>query len=81
MSMARAGDGGRGDEFWEWLLRGDRVFGWGRIEGSLNLMGDIAFSGRRRPGPGTSPVPAARMRYEWEGYNEDAYEEERRARW
>lgn len=45
--------------------------GDGRIAGMLNLLGDCAFTGMRRPGPTMAPRPANSMREEWEGYNED----------
>ena len=61
---------------------GEVVFlGDGKIEGWLSLYGRCTFSGVRRPGPGTPIRSAGSMRLEWEGYDEDAYEEERRGRW
>ncbi|KAI1083955.1 hypothetical protein F5B20DRAFT_360106 [Whalleya microplaca] len=58
-----------------------RFLGDGRIEGELDFM-SIEFRGRRRSNQGTrSEVEAGAMRYEWDGYNEDVYEEEERSRW
>ena len=57
-------------------FRGD-----GRIEGVLNVFGDCEFQGTRRQGSGTAMRSAASMREEWEGYNENEYERENRARW
>ena len=61
---------------------GEVIFlGDGRIGGWLSLYGRCDFQGVRRPGRGTPIRSAASMREEWEGYDEDAYEEERRGRW
>lgn len=55
--------------------------GDGRIRGTLRLLGECEFTGVRRPGPPTTLRTAASMRAEWEGYNEDEYEQERIGRW
>ena len=58
-----------------------QFIGNGEIEGSINLLGNFDFTGRRRPGPGNAVRAAADMQAEWEDYNEDAYEHERVNRW
>lgn len=55
--------------------------GDGRIRGTLRLLGECEFTGVRRPGPPTTLRTAASIRTEWEGYNEDEYEQERIGRW
>ncbi|KAL8909932.1 MAG: hypothetical protein Q9171_004753 [Xanthocarpia ochracea] len=55
--------------------------GDGRIEGWLNLFDICHFQGQRRPGPGTAPRSAASMQEEWDEYNEETYDYERRSRW
>ena len=55
--------------------------GNGQIEGWLNVYGQCWFQGIRRPGGTAAPRSAASMRDEWEGYCEEAYEEERVGRW
>ena len=55
--------------------------GGGKISGHISLHGDVDFDGQRRQGPGAASRDAASMRDEWEGYNEDAYEDERVGRW
>ena len=55
--------------------------GHGHLEGWISLYGNCHSQGRRRDGPGTAIRSAKSMRDEWEEYNEDAYEHERRARW
>ncbi|KAI2632060.1 hypothetical protein GGR54DRAFT_15514 [Hypoxylon sp. NC1633] len=58
-----------------------KFFGDGHIKGFLDFM-RIEFSGDRLTSQGTrSEVDAATMQSEWNGYNEQVYEEERRARW
>lgn len=60
---------------------GISFLGEGRIEGWINLYGECRFEGIRQPGPGFAVRAAAGMQAEWDGYNEDAYEEERVNRW
>ena len=56
--------------------------GNGIIGGTFNnLYGDFEFQGRRLPGPPTPVRTAASMKDEWDGYNQDAYDEANRARW
>lgn len=55
--------------------------GGGRIRGTLRLLGECDFTGTRQPGPPSASRSAASMRAEWEGYNEDTYEQERVSRW
>lgn len=59
--------------------------GKGRVEGWISVYGRCEFSGVRRAGAGTAgttrPAGTRSMRAEWEGYNEQAYDEERRGRW
>lgn len=55
--------------------------GNGRIEGWIGVYGLCAFEGVRRVEGGTAVRAAGSMREEWEGYNEEAYEEERCGRW
>ena len=55
--------------------------GGGRIEGWIGVYGECKFEGRRREEAGTKVRSAGSMRGEWEGYNEEAYEEERVGRW
>ena len=57
--------------------------GKGKIEGWINVCGKCSFNGVRRAGAGTvgTTRPARDMKVEWEGYNEQAYEEERTGRW
>ncbi|KAK9424646.1 hypothetical protein SUNI508_03522 [Seiridium unicorne] len=58
-----------------------RFLGGGRIEGWLDRL-DIGFSGQRSSGQGTrSEVDARTMMNEWDGYSEQEYERENRARW
>ena len=78
----RGRENGEGEMSFGDHCTGEVVFlGDGRIEGWLSLYGRCSFSGVRRPGPGTPIRSAGSMRQEWEGYDEDAYEEERRGRW
>ncbi|KAI2634358.1 hypothetical protein GGS26DRAFT_553512 [Hypomontagnella submonticulosa] len=66
------GNGNKG-----WL----RFLGGGQVEGEIDYQ-RIEFYGERAPGQGTrSEVDVATMRAEWNGYNEDEYERERRSRW
>ena len=58
-----------------------RFLGGGEIEGWINLYGKCGFTGKRRQGPGTPVRTAVRMRAEWDGYNDHAYERERVGRW
>ncbi|MCJ1280675.1 hypothetical protein MMC21_008505 [Puttea exsequens] len=61
---------------------GEMAFvGGGGIAGIVNLYGDCPFQGVRRNGPGTPVRSAVSMRNEWDGYSNEAYEHERRARW
>ena len=55
--------------------------GNGVIEGWISVYGRCSFEGRRRQEAGTAVRPARSMRAEWDGYNEEAYEEERVGRW
>ena len=55
--------------------------GNGAIEGWISVYGRCCFEGRRREEAGTAVRTARSMREEWEGYNEEAYEEERVGRW
>ena len=55
--------------------------GNGVIEGWISVYGRCDFEGRRREQAGTAVRTARSMRVEWEGYNEEAYEEERVGRW
>ncbi|KAM0457189.1 hypothetical protein ACHAPV_006828 [Trichoderma viride] len=58
-----------------------KFLGGGRIEGWIDHL-DIYFEGDRMPGQGTrSEVEARSMQNEWNGYTEDEYERENRARW
>jgi hypothetical protein len=58
-----------------------KFLGDGHIEGWIDHL-DIFFEGHRRPGQGTrSEVEARTMQNEWNGYTEDEYERESRARW
>ncbi|KAI1506500.1 hypothetical protein F5X99DRAFT_5062 [Biscogniauxia marginata] len=55
--------------------------GDGRIEGEFDFMG-LGFRGGRLGGQSTrSEVEASAMRSEWNGYTEDEYERQNRARW
>lgn len=55
--------------------------GDGKIEGWIQVYGRCSFKGVRRPEAGTVVRTARSMKAEWEGYNEEAYEEERTGRW
>ena len=55
--------------------------GNGVIEGWISVYGRCFFEGRRREEAGTAVRTARSMREEWEGYNVEAYEEERVGRW
>lgn len=58
-----------------------KFLGDGRIEGWIDHS-DIYFEGYRVSGQGTrSEVDARAMQNEWNGYTEDEYERESRARW
>ncbi|KAL7894224.1 hypothetical protein HDV63DRAFT_272176 [Trichoderma sp. SZMC 28014] len=58
-----------------------KFLGGGRIEGWIDYSG-IYFEAHRMPGQGTrSEVEARSMQNEWNGYTEDEYERESRARW
>ncbi|KAL7918281.1 hypothetical protein ACQKWADRAFT_304607 [Trichoderma austrokoningii] len=58
-----------------------KFLGGGHIEGWIDHL-DIYFEGHRMPGQGTrSEVEAKTMQNEWNGYTEDEYERESRARW
>ncbi|KAI1388891.1 uncharacterized protein F4822DRAFT_261508 [Hypoxylon trugodes] len=59
-----------------------RFLGDGRIEGEIDYMGGIKFTGDRAPGQGTrSGIDAQTLKNEWESYNESEYEAENRGRW
>ncbi|KAL9611023.1 MAG: hypothetical protein Q9167_004304 [Letrouitia subvulpina] len=55
--------------------------GNGRISGWFNVYGICSFEGTKIEGQTRELRSAANMRYEWDGYNEEAYETERRQRW
>ena len=55
--------------------------GNGVIEGWISVYGRCCFEGRRRQEAGTAVRTARSMREEWEGYNEETYEQERVGRW
>ena len=56
--------------------------GNGTIGGTFtDLYGNVEFQGRRLPGPPTPVRTAASMKDEWDGYNQEAYDEANRARW
>jgi hypothetical protein len=58
-----------------------KFLGDGRIEGYLDRQG-IEFHGRRIPGqPTRSEVDSRTLQSEWNGYSEEEYERENRARW
>ncbi|KAK5635209.1 hypothetical protein RRF57_010921 [Xylaria bambusicola] len=58
-----------------------RFLGNGRIEGQLDYM-SLDFGGTRASGQSTrSPIDAQSMQYEWNGYNEQEYDRQNRARW
>ncbi|KAI0385360.1 hypothetical protein F5Y04DRAFT_184105 [Hypomontagnella monticulosa] len=58
-----------------------RFLGGGRIEGEIDFQG-IEFFGERAPGQGMrSEIDVPTMRAEWNGYTQDEYERESRARW
>lgn len=58
-----------------------RFLGNGRIEGELDYM-RLDFGGTRLSGQSTrSPVDAQSMQYEWNGYSEEEYDRQNRARW
>ncbi|RDI76426.1 hypothetical protein Vi05172_g13591 [Venturia inaequalis] len=59
-----------------------RFLGNGNIDGMIPCYGDAKFSGTRISGNATrSDRSAASMREEWDGYNEEEYEERRIGRW
>lgn len=61
---------------------GEMTFlGNGRIEGWIGVYGKCRFEGVRRAEAGTAVRSAGSMRGEWEGYNQEAYDEENSARW
>lgn len=55
--------------------------GNGKIEGWIGVYGRCRFAGVRRAEAGTAVRSAWSMREEWEGYNQEAYDEENGARW
>ena len=55
--------------------------GNGVVEGWISVYGHCKFRGVRRPEAGTNVVSVGDLREEWDGYNEEAYEEERTGRW
>ncbi|KAI0518410.1 hypothetical protein F5B22DRAFT_60876 [Xylaria bambusicola] len=58
-----------------------RFLGNGRIEGQLDYM-SLDFDGTRVSGQNTrSPIDAQSMQYEWNGYSEQEYDRQNRARW
>ena len=69
------------------ILYGDSHIGMisflgdGTIGGHIVWLGTLQFQARRRPGPGTAIRNATSMKYEWDNYNEDVYEQERVGRW
>ncbi|EEU42707.1 uncharacterized protein NECHADRAFT_47452 [Fusarium vanettenii 77-13-4] len=69
------------------IIYGDRNNGWikflgdGRIEGFLDMQ-SLSFQGRRFPDqPTRSSIDARSMKNEFDGYSEDEYDRENRARW
>ena len=56
-------------------------FGEGKYRRLNSCAGRYCFKGVTRPEGGTAARTARSMRVEWEAYNKQAYEEERRARW
>ncbi|KAJ3563264.1 hypothetical protein NPX13_g8260 [Xylaria arbuscula] len=58
-----------------------QFLGNGRIRGQLDYMG-LDFEGTRVSGQSTrSPIDAQSMQYEWNGYTEEEYDRQNRARW
>ncbi|KAK8133912.1 hypothetical protein PG984_005924 [Apiospora sp. TS-2023a] len=58
-----------------------KFLGGGRVEGHLDYQG-IEFHGERLPGQSmTSDISPREMERKFEGYNEDEYDRESRARW
>ena len=55
--------------------------GDGVVEGWISVYGHCKFRGVRRAEAGTNVVSVGSLREEWDGYNEEAYEEERTGRW
>ncbi|KAM0353042.1 hypothetical protein ACHAPU_001928 [Fusarium lateritium] len=84
------------DRFWfKWrgredqgpIIYGNNNHGWmqflgdGRIEGWLDCQ-SLSFQAHRLPNQGTrSSIDARSLQSEWDGYSEQLYEEENRARW
>lgn len=78
----RGRENGEGEMSFGNNCKGEMYFsGNGNISGWINVYGQCCFTGTRRPEAGTAVRPARIMRAEWEGYDEQAYEEESRARW
>lgn len=80
----RGRETGEGEMFFDDGNVGEIVFsGGGVIEGFINLpyTGMQEFSGRRQEGPPHVGMLARQLQYEWDGYNEEQYEEERKNRW
>lgn len=78
----RGRENGEGEmEFGDDCEGGISFLGNGAIEGWISVYGRCCFQGRRREEAGTAVRTTRSMREEWEGYNEEAYEEERVGRW
>ena len=78
----RGRENGEGEMSFGNSCKGEMYFsGNGNISGWINVYGQCCFTGTRRPEAGTAVRPARSMRAEWEGYDEQAYGEESRARW
>ena len=59
-----------------------KFLGGGEIEGVINVYGKAKFTGVRVSGSSTMSERSANdMRQEWDGYNEEEYERQRRGRW
>lgn len=59
-----------------------QFYGEGRICGQINCYGNVRFSGQRISGEETQPPRSVQsMREEWNGYNQETYDNENRERW
>jgi len=77
----------RGQEANGPVIYGDENEGWiqflggGRIEGWIDFQ-NLEFKGHRLPGPATAtPITAHTMQGRWDGYSEEEYDRQNRARW
>ena len=78
----RGRENGEGEmSFGDDCIGGISFLGNGYIEGWINVYGQCRFEGTRRDGPGTAVSNAIDIRNEWDGYNEEEYENERIGRW